>query len=62
MKPSALREMSIHELREQLERDRQELFNLRFQAATQQVDNPRRMREVRKNIARSLTILKEREG
>jgi large subunit ribosomal protein L29 len=49
------------ELREQLERDRQELFNLRFQAATQQVDNPRRMREVRKNIARILTIIDERE-
>ncbi len=61
MKPSALREMNMVELREQLERDRQELFNLRFQAATQQVDNPRRMREVRKNIARILTIIDERE-
>jgi large subunit ribosomal protein L29 len=61
VKPSALREMNTHELREQLERDRQELFNLRFQAATQQVDNPRRMREVRKNIARILTIMGERE-
>ncbi len=61
MKPSALRDMNVQELREQLERDRQELFNLRFQAATQQVDNPRRMREVRKNIARILTILGERE-
>ncbi len=61
MKASALREMHMQELREQLERDRQELFNLRFQAATQQVDNPRRMREVRKNIARILTIIDERE-
>jgi large subunit ribosomal protein L29 len=61
VKASALREMHIQELREQLERDRQELFNLRFQAATQQVDNPRRMREVRKNIARILTIIGERE-
>jgi large subunit ribosomal protein L29 len=61
VKPSALREMSTPELHEQLERDRQELFNLRFQAATQQVDNPRRMREVRKNIARILTIMGERE-
>ena len=51
----------MHELREQLERDRQELFNLRFQAATQQLDNPRRVREVRKNIARILTLLGERE-
>lgn len=61
MKPSALRQMNDYELREQLERNRQELFNLRFQAATQQLDNPRRIREVRKDIARILTILQERE-
>jgi large subunit ribosomal protein L29 len=53
--------MTTRELQEQLEKDRQELFNLRFQAATQQLDNPRRVREVRKNIARLLTILSERE-
>ena len=52
----------MQELREQLERDRQELFNLRFQAATQQLENPRRAREVRKNIARILTLLQERDG
>jgi large subunit ribosomal protein L29 len=62
VKPQALREMTSQELREQLEKDRQELFNLRFQAATQQVDNPRRAREVRKNVARVLTLLHEREG
>lgn len=60
MKPGQLREMTTVELEEQLEEDRQELFNLRFQASTQQVENPRRMREVRKNIARILTILSER--
>ena len=53
--------MTVHELEEQLERDRQELFNLRFQAASQQLENPRRVREVRHNIARILTILQERE-
>jgi len=62
MKAAALRDLTTHELREQLERDRQEQFNLRFQAATQQLENPRRIREVRKNIARILTILHEREG
>ena len=62
MKASALREMTVVELREQLEKDRQELFNLRFRAATQQLDNPRRVREVRRNIARLLTLLQEREG
>jgi large subunit ribosomal protein L29 len=62
MKAAALKEMTAQELREQLEKDRQEQFNLRFQAATQQLENPRRIREVRKNIARILTILHERES
>jgi len=62
MKAAALRQMTLTELHEQLEKDRQELFNLRFQAATQQLDNPRRVREVRRNIARLLTLLHEREG
>jgi len=39
--------MSYFELKDEFEKDRQELFNLRFQAATQQLDNPRRVREVR---------------
>jgi len=54
--------MTTVELQEQLEKDRQELFNLRFQAATRQLDNPRRVREVRKNVARILTLLSERAG
>lgn len=62
MKAAALREMTTHELQEQLERDRQEQFNLRFRASTQQIENPRRLREVRKNIARILTLLREREA
>jgi len=62
MKAGQLREMSTVELREQLGKDRQELFNLRFRAATQQVDNPHRTREVRKNIARILTLLHQREA
>jgi len=62
MKAAALRQMTLTELHEQLEKDRQELFNLRFQAATQQLENPRRVREVRRNIARLLTLLHEREA
>jgi large subunit ribosomal protein L29 len=54
--------MTVAELRDQLEADRQELFNLRFRSATQQIENPRRSREVRKNIARILTILDEQAG
>ena len=60
MKAAALREMGNVELQEQLEQDRHELFNLRFQAATQQIENTRRIREVKKNLARALTILSER--
>jgi large subunit ribosomal protein L29 len=52
--------MPTVELQDQLEKDRQELFNLRFQSATQQLENTRRIRGVRKNIARILTILSER--
>jgi len=60
VKAATLREMTTLELQEQLEKDRQEVFNLRFQSATQQIVNTRRMREVRRNIARILTILSER--
>jgi large subunit ribosomal protein L29 len=62
VKPTELREMTAAELQEQLEKDRQELFNLRFRASAQQLENPRRQRQVRKNIARILTILSEREA
>lgn len=62
MKAAALREMTAAQLRQQLEADRQEIFNLRFQGATQQLENPRRIREVRRNIARILTLLHEQEG
>lgn len=62
MKAATLREMTTVELEERLEQDRQELFNLRFQAATQQIENPRRLRELRKNVARILTLLQERAG
>lgn len=60
MKAAALRAMTTPELQEQLEKDRQEMFNLRFQSATQQIENTRRLRLVRKNVARILTILSER--
>jgi len=60
VKPSELREMTTVELQERLDKDRQELFNLRFQASTQQLENPRRIRAVKKNIARILTLLSQR--
>lgn len=60
MKIAELREMTDVELGEELDRNRQELLNLRFQASTQQLENPRRIRQVRKDIARILTLLTQR--
>ena len=56
-----LRERSLDDLRRVLDEAGRELFNLRFQAASGQLANPRRVREVRKEIARIKTVLKERE-
>ncbi|MCD6168787.1 MAG: 50S ribosomal protein L29 [Caldiserica bacterium] len=61
MKARELRELSIDELERKLEELRRELFNLRFQQATHQLKNPVRIRFVRRDIARILTILKEKE-
>ena len=54
-----LRAKSVSELSEELTSAKKELFNLRFQNATNQLDNTSRIREVRKNIARIQTVLTE---
>jgi len=56
-----LRDLGDMELIERLESDKEELFNLRFQLATGQLDNPMRIKNVRHEVARILTILRERE-
>ncbi|MDT4936168.1 MAG: large subunit ribosomal protein [Pseudonocardiales bacterium] len=56
-----LRELHDDELETRLREAREELFNLRFQMATGQLDNNRRLRTVRHDIARIYTILRERE-
>lgn len=61
MKASELREMSNAELASKLDDAYQELFNLRFQRTTGQLTNTARFRQVRKEIARMNTILRERE-
>lgn len=61
MKPSEIREMSTNELNMKLRELKEELFNLRFQKATHQLENPMRIREVKKDYARIMTILCERE-
>ncbi len=62
MKASELREQSTAELREHLRALRDEWFRLRFQRVTKQLPNPLRVRAVRKDIARILTILGAREA
>ncbi len=56
-----LRDLGDEELIERLESLKEELFNLRFQLATGQLDNPMRIRQVRHDVARILTVLRERE-
>ncbi|OEH86335.1 50S ribosomal protein L29 [Desulfuribacillus stibiiarsenatis] len=61
MKVNDFRNMTTAEIEQKITTYKEELFNLRFQIATGQLDNPMRIREVRKNIARAKTILRERE-
>ena len=61
MKAKEVRQMSEKELNTQLLELKAELFNLRFQLATGQLDNPLRISAVRKDIARVKTIVRERE-
>ncbi len=61
MKAKEIRQMSDKELNEKLMELKNELFNLRFQLATGQLDNPMRIKAVRKDIARIKTIMRERE-
>jgi large subunit ribosomal protein L29 len=60
-KVRGLRDLGDADLVERLDSSKEELFNLRFQLATGQLDNPMRIGEVRHEIARILTILRERE-
>lgn len=61
MKAKEIRQLSVKELDSRLLELKGELFNLRFQLATGQLDNPLRIKVVRKDIARVKTILRERE-
>ena len=61
MKVNEIREMSAGELNQKVASLKEELFNLRFQHATGQLENPMRIREVKKSIARIKTIQREQE-
>ena len=56
-----IRDLGEVELLEKLESLKEELFNLRFQLATGQLDNPMRIKQARHEVARILTVLRERE-
>jgi len=56
-----LRKLSYTELQEQLDAGKEELFNLRFQVVTNQLDNTARITEVRRNVARVKTLMREQE-
>ena len=60
-KAAELRDLPADELLVRMEGAKEELFNLRFQLATGQLDNPSRMRVVRHEVARISTVLRERE-
>ena len=57
-----LKAMSAEQLNAKLKELKEELFNLRFQHAINQLDNPQRMVEVKRNIARVMTILSEKNA
>jgi len=58
---SEIRELPDQELAESLAENKEELFNLRFQNVTGQLDNPQRLKQVKREIARILTVMRERE-
>ena len=61
MKAAEARELDVEELQRRIAETRRELFNLRFQHATGQLENTGQLKEVRRNIARLLTVLNEKQ-
>ena len=61
MKLNEIREKNMDELNAELVAKKEELFNLRFQHAINQLDNPQKIVETRKTIARLMTVIREKE-
>ena len=61
MELNKMREMTVAELEAELKKQKNELFNLRFQHVTGQLENPVKMRDVKKTIARIKTVIREKE-
>ena len=62
MKVKEIRELTTEEIQKKLVETKEELFNLRFQQATGNLEKPSRLRELRHTVARMKTVLKEREN
>lgn len=62
MKASDVRELTLEELRQREEDVSEELFNLKFQLATSQLENKMRVRQVRRDVARIKTIMREKQA
>ena len=62
MKAQELREMTVEELTKKLGELKEELFNLRFQLAVNQLDKPHKITEVKHDIARVMTVLREKNA
>ncbi len=61
MRMAEVRELDVEELQRRVSETRRELFNLRFQHATGQLENTGQLKEVRRNIARLLTVLNQKQ-
>lgn len=61
MKISEMRDLPVEEIREELEKTREKLFRTRFQAKGKDLENPGQMKTWKKDIARLLTVLRQRE-
>ena len=62
MKANEIKDMTVDELNSKLAELKQELFNLRFQHAVNQVENPKRLQAVKKDIARVKTFIRKQES
>ena len=61
MNATELRKLNYEELGEKFDESKEELFNLRFQHVTNQLDNTSRMKKVKRDVARAATIMREQE-
>ena len=60
MKPNEIRNLTLDEIGEEVNKRREELFNLRLQASISQLNNPRRIRNARREVARLLTVAEQK--